>query len=87
MTPAGSNPNPNDGKPRDDVLRIMCPQLGCQRILAVPQTARGKLVRCRNCGTNIKIPMMKVAVAPAPRAEADTKGAAPTDRGGKSKAA
>jgi len=41
---------------KDEVLRIMCPKLGCQRILAVPTSARGKLVRCRTCGTNIKVP-------------------------------
>ena len=27
-----------------------------QRVLAVPDHARGKLVRCRSCGTNIRIP-------------------------------
>jgi hypothetical protein len=40
----------------DEVIRIMCPNLGCQRVLAVPSSARGKLVRCRGCGTNIRIP-------------------------------
>ncbi len=38
------------------VIRIMCPNLSCQRVLAVPDRARGKLVRCRSCGTNIRIP-------------------------------
>ncbi len=61
---AEQSSNPRDSTRRDDVLRIMCPKLGCQRILAVPTAARGKLVRCRNCGTNIKIPMEKVAEAP-----------------------
>ena len=41
------------------VIRIMCPNLGCQRILAVPEHARGKLVRCRSCATNIRIPAMR----------------------------
>jgi len=40
----------------DDSLRIMCPNLVCRKILAVPKTARGKTVRCRGCGTNIRIP-------------------------------
>ena len=40
----------------DDVVRIMCPNLGCQRVLAVPSAARGKVVRCRGCGSNIRIP-------------------------------
>jgi len=38
------------------VIRVMCPNLACQRVLAVPSHARGKLVRCRNCGTTIQIP-------------------------------
>lgn len=42
-----------------EVIRIMCPNLGCQRVLAVPDRARGKLVRCRSCGTNIRIPAMR----------------------------
>lgn len=42
--------------PGDEVIRIMCPNLSCQRVLAVPTSARGKLVRCRGCGSNIRIP-------------------------------
>jgi ribosomal protein S27E len=38
------------------MIRIMCPNLACQRILAVPAHARGKLVRCRSCATTIRIP-------------------------------
>ncbi len=41
-----------DGK----TIRIMCPNLGCRRILAVPVSARGKLIRCRKCGMTIRIP-------------------------------
>ena len=37
-------------------LRIMCPNLTCKKILAVPASARGKTVRCRGCGTNIRVP-------------------------------
>lgn len=40
----------------DGTVRIMCPNLTCRRVLAVPSKARGKVVRCKNCGTNIKIP-------------------------------
>jgi hypothetical protein len=40
----------------DNVIRIMCPNLTCKRILAVPNTARGKLVRCRGCGINLRVP-------------------------------
>lgn len=40
----------------ENVIRIMCPNLSCQRVLAVPVIARGKIVRCRRCGMNVKIP-------------------------------
>lgn len=62
--------NPSSGSNRDDVIRIKCPKLDCQRILAVPINARGKLVRCKNCGTNIRIPALAKASAPAPKLEA-----------------
>ncbi|TVQ53268.1 MAG: hypothetical protein EA377_08245 [Phycisphaerales bacterium] len=56
----------SDGK----TIRIMCPNLSCQRILAVPGDARGKLVRCRNCHTTVRIPMQKAPViAPAAKDE------------------
>jgi len=34
----------------------MCPNLRCRKVLAVPTSARGKVVRCRACGTRIRIP-------------------------------
>ena len=37
----------------------MCPNLSCQRILVVPEGARGKVVRCSMCGMNIRIPASK----------------------------
>jgi hypothetical protein len=39
------------------IIRIMCPNISCRRVLAVPEHARGKIVRCRECGTNVRIPM------------------------------
>jgi len=53
----------------ESVIRVMCPNLRCRAILAVPSEARGRLVRCRNCGSNIKIPEKKEA-APSPPADA-----------------
>ncbi len=50
----------------DQTVRIMCPALTCRRVLAVPHSARGKTVRCRNCGTNIKVPANP---PPAPAAQ------------------
>lgn len=40
----------------DDSVRIMCPNLLCRKVLAVPQSARGKTVRCKACSTAIRIP-------------------------------
>ena len=55
--------------PGDEVIRIMCPNLGCQRVLAVPGIARGKLVRCRGCGSNIRIPAPRAEGSPGPASE------------------
>lgn len=46
------------------IIRIMCPNLKCKSVLGVPGEARGKLVRCKKCGTNIEIPMKREPVAP-----------------------
>ncbi|MEZ6318989.1 MAG: hypothetical protein R3B49_09595 [Phycisphaerales bacterium] len=51
-------PKPPPEQPAATV-RIMCPNLTCRKILAVPKIARGKTVRCRNCGTMIRIPEEK----------------------------
>lgn len=48
-----------------DVIRIMCPNLTCKKVLAVPQAARGKTIRCRSCSMNIRVPEQQ-----APRNEA-----------------
>ena len=48
-----------------ETLRIMCPNLTCKKILAVPVSARGKTVRCRGCGTNIRVPSPETAKEPA----------------------
>lgn len=46
------------------VIRMICPNLTCRTILSVPATARGKDVRCRACGTKVRIPMPKPVAAP-----------------------
>ena len=57
---------------QQDPLRIMCPNLTCRKILAVPQSARGKTVRCRGCGTNIRVPATTAPAAPT-KADAPAK--------------
>lgn len=44
-----------------DTVRIMCPNLTCRKVLAVPGNARGKTVRCKNCGTNIRVPAVNAS--------------------------
>jgi len=51
-------------------IRIMCPNLTCRKVLAVPVSARGKTVRCRSCGTNIRIPESKSSGKSPPGATA-----------------
>lgn len=50
----------------EDTVRLMCPNLTCRKILAVPRSARGKTVRCRSCGTNIRVPSAPAPAKPAP---------------------
>ncbi len=40
----------------NNVIQIMCPKLTRRRNLAVPNAARGKMVRCRGCGSTIRVP-------------------------------
>jgi len=55
----------------DETIRMLCPNLTCRRVLAVPVSARGRTVRCRGCGTNLRIPDAAIAnPAPAPAVEA-----------------
>lgn len=39
-----------------DVVRMICPNLKCRTLLSVPSEARGKTVRCRQCGARVRIP-------------------------------
>lgn len=45
--------------PDQKMVRIMCPNLTCRKVLSIPEVARGKTVRCKSCGTNIRIPSDK----------------------------
>jgi uncharacterized Zn finger protein len=49
-----------------DHIRIMCPSLSCRKVLAVPVSSRGKNVRCKSCGSTIRVPEKMIAPAPAP---------------------
>jgi RNase P subunit RPR2 len=43
----------------EQMIRMMCPNLTCRKVLSVPEVARGKTVRCKQCGTNIRVPEAK----------------------------
>lgn len=49
-----------------DSVRIMCPNLKCRAILSVPDAARGRMVRCKQCGNNIRIPERKTQESAKP---------------------
>lgn len=46
-------------------VRLICPNLKCRAVLSVPTHARGKNVRCRQCGMRVKVPMPAGGSAPA----------------------
>jgi len=52
-------------------IKMMCPNLRCRAVLGVPTEARGRTVRCRNCGNNIRIPKATVAPPTPPPTDQD----------------
>jgi hypothetical protein len=41
------------------VIKMMCPNLRCRKLLSVPSRLRGKNVRCAKCGAYVKVPGAK----------------------------
>lgn len=39
--------------------QLMCPNITCRKILSVPDSARGKVVRCSHCQTALRVPDAK----------------------------
>ncbi len=37
-------------------VRLICPNLNCRTVLSVPESTRGKLVRCRACRSRVRVP-------------------------------
>ncbi len=54
------------------MIRLICPNLKCRKVLSVPSHARGKNVRCRNCGMRVEVPPASATPRPAADAEAST---------------
>ena len=46
-------------------IRIICPSLACRALLSVPVAARGKTVRCSQCGLRVSVPVKPSAGTPA----------------------
>ena len=44
------------------VIKLICPNLQCRKVLSVPAHARGKNVRCRACGIRVTVPGKKKAM-------------------------
>ncbi len=42
--------------PSDPTFRIICPNLKCRATLTVSESARGKVVRCRQCQSRVAVP-------------------------------
>ncbi len=49
-------------------VTIICPNLKCRTILQVPDSVRGKKVRCGKCGNNLLIPASTKTKKDAPPA-------------------
>ena len=59
-------------EPMSSVIRLICPNLKCRKVLAVPEATRGKTVRCRACGMKINVPGDKPSPTPVPADADDT---------------
>lgn len=74
------NDNVTTNEQGERILRIMCPSLACRRVLAVPETARGRMVKCKGCGTTVRVPV-KVEKPDPKRDGADATGEKPGETG------
>ena len=51
-------------------VQLICRNLRCRKILAVPDEVRGKLVKCQHCQTMFRVPETRPQPAPAGAAAA-----------------
>jgi hypothetical protein len=57
--------------------QLICPNIKCRKILAVPDEVRGKLVKCQHCQTMFRVPDLK---RPAVSAAATTAPPNPSEK-------
>jgi hypothetical protein len=50
-------------------VTLICPNLKCKAVLQVPDTTRGKKVRCGHCGGTFVVPQKKTNPAGAVETE------------------
>jgi hypothetical protein len=58
----------------EELIRIMCPNLECQRVMLVPSSARGEIVRCRGCDSKLRISANRPSVSDGTAAVTEEKG-------------
>ena len=74
-------------------VNLKCPNLGCRKVLKVPNNSRGKRVRCSFCGTVLLVPFTKPYIknsanssaAPRRSEDPDQKGEKSSAKGEKKK--
>jgi hypothetical protein len=53
-------------------VTLICPNLKCKAVLQVPDTTRGKKVRCGHCGGTFVVPQKKTVEAANPAGAVET---------------
>lgn len=52
-----------------ETVRIICPNLNCRSILAVSDSMRGKVVKCKMCARRVMIPAKRTPAPVLPAAD------------------
>ena len=47
---------PNEATSQTPMVMMLCPNLKCRKVLRVPETCRGRQVRCQFCDLTFKVP-------------------------------
>ncbi len=47
---------PDETTPQIGMVMMLCPNLKCRKVLRVPETCRGKQVRCQFCDLTFGVP-------------------------------
>lgn len=54
-------------------VTMLCPRLTCRAVLRVPDKARGKRVRCAECGITLMVPEPAKGAPAKPKPQAQAK--------------